>query len=358
MQPGVADLTTAAPSAMRAGIHRLAKRAPAKLERILLTRVQYLGDCVVFLPTVTAVRRSLPDAEIHVLAGTGPGEAVFRMCPDVDRIVRTSWGVARSSGDTFSEIRMLRDGRYDAVLLSTEETGASLKMLLAGIPFAAGFSRIEHMGETHVERFPWLLSRVMQQHAGMHEVEVNLQLCDAIGADSSLGSFNILPGDSAEADARRIASSYGLRPAQFACVHVGAKRGKKLWDSEAFASVCDRLSGAGITPAFVGTEGERETVASVRARMQESSVDLAGQTSVASLAALMKLAAVFLGNDSGPMHLAAAVGAPVVSVFVASDPAQWGPWLPPEKGRVFRLEDASPDVVSLAALDLARRDHL
>ncbi len=344
-------------------LKRLAGRArgarpPQRPRRILLTRVQYLGDCVVFLPTVTAIRRSFPDAEIHVLAGTAPGEAVFRMCPDVDRIVRTDWGAERAASDTLSEVRMLSGGRYDAALLSTEETGAALKMTLAGIPYVAGFDRVEHMGEVHRERLPWLLDRVVRQPDGMHEAEVNLQLCEAIGADASLGESNIRAGDVAEAEAYRLSAAHGLRPGAFACVHVGARRGIKVWDPDAFAFVCDRLSRAGITPAFVGTEGERETVASVCSRMQESSLDLAGETSVASLAALMQLAAVFLGNDSGPMHLAAAVGLPVVAVFVASDPVQWGPWLPPEKRRVLRLEDASPEAVSLAALDLARRDHL
>lgn len=347
------NLQSAAANTLRLGAQRVSGNAPPQPRRILLTRVQYLGDCVVFIPTITAIRRSFPDACIHVLAGTGPGEAVFRMCPAVDEIVRTEWDKPRTPEQKQAEVEELRALRCDTALLSTEETGAALKMFLAGIPWRAGFGRVEHMGEVHTERMPWLLNRVLEQPQGMHETEVNLQLAEAIGADISLADWDLRPGQAAEDEATQLLSASGLTPDGYICIHSAAKRDVKLWEPEQFAAAADLIARQGFAVAFLGAPGDHEPNQRIISLMNTPAANLAGRTTIPVLAAALKRSAGFLGNDSGPMHLAAALGVPVTAIFVASDPAQWGPRAPEGRRAVFTVDQAAPERVAASVISLA-----
>lgn len=329
-------------------------RQPRSPRRILLTRVQNLGDCVVFLPTINRVRDAFPDARIDVLVGTKVGEAVFRMCPSVDGFVKTGWPERRSRSQRLAEIEDIRRGQYDCVLISTEETGSAMKMLAAGIPWRIGFQRIEHMGETFTERHPRLLSRVLDQPAGTHEADVNLQLADALGSPESPPEFRIVPPPDAAARAEALLQDVGIEPGSFLCVHAGTKQLVKRWPPEAFAGACDAAVAAGLQAAFVGTSEERPLVESVRALMREPSTDLTGRTSVPELAAVFQRSAAFLGNDSGPMHLASACGLPVAAVFVASDPTVWAPYAADERTRIYDGL-ARAQAVAEGLLDLCER---
>ena len=325
--------------------------------RILLTRIQKLGDCVLFVPVVRAFRRALPDAQIHVLAGTAVGEAVFRMCPGVDRIVRTRWPAPRDVRAKLRDVLKLRAGRYDAVFLSTQETGMALKVWLAGIPFRAGFGCVRHAGAQYRERFPFLLTRVLEQGEGEHEVPVNLQLAALAGADPAEAEFDLRPGETASLKAAGLLRDAGVQGRPFACVHPGASSDDRAWDAGHFAEVCDRLADAGLRVVLIGTEEERERVLTVRRAMrrQAEAASLAGRTALPELAAVLGECAVFTGNDSGPMHLAAAMGAPVAAVFVTGDPRVWAPWAPPERRRIFTARDAVPQSLADAALELAEK---
>jgi heptosyltransferase-3 len=321
-------------------------RRPARPRRILLTRVQNLGDSVVFLPTIHRVRAALPDAVIDVLSGTGAGEAVFRMCPAVDGLVKTSWPRKRSRDERLAEIAELQQRRYDTVLISTEETGSALKMLAAGIPWRVGFGRIEHMGETHIERRPRLLNRVLRQIPGWHEVDVNLQLAGALRCPDVPREFPMAPPPDAQKAASGLMAAEKLEPGRFVCVHAGTKQQVKRWPPAAFAIACDAAAAAGLRVVFIGTEEEGPLVQSVRDLMREPSVDLTGRTGVEELTAVFKQAAGFLGNDSGPMHLAAACELPVAAVFLASDPVVWGPYCPDARRRVFDESCTAPAVAA------------
>ncbi len=329
-----------------------AKRA---FGRVLLTRIQKLGDCVLFIPVARAFRQALPDAEIHILAGTAVGEAVFQMCPSVDRIVRTQWPAPTGVRAKLREVMKLRGGRYDAVFLSTQETGMALKAWLAGIPLRAGFGKVRHAGAEYRERFPFLLTHVLEQGDGEHEVPVNLQLAALAGGDTAAAEFELRPGETASAQAAELLREEGLQGTPFACVHPGASSGDRTWDAEHFSDVCDRLVEGGLRVVLIGTGEETQRVETVLRAMKKpkAAASLAGKTTVPVLAAILSRCAVFAGNDSGPMHLAAAMGAPVAAVFVMGDPRVWAPWTPPPRRRLFTLEDATPEELADAALTLA-----
>ncbi|MCC6485824.1 MAG: glycosyltransferase family 9 protein [Armatimonadetes bacterium] len=322
-----------------------------------MTRIQNVGDCIVILPTLSQLRRSFPEAEIHVLAGTSAGEAIFRMGPAVDRILRTRWPAPTGWREKWREIEMIGDAHYDAVLLSTEETGMALKVFLAGVPVRIGFDRIVHISGTHVEARPHLLTRVLHQLPGEHEVTVNLKLAEALGAKLGEPRFDLQIPAEAHQSLSKVLEDAGLEAERALVVHVGTKQERKRWSAECFASVCDALSAQGLSIVLVGVAEERPLVEQMKARMQAPCIDLCGRTSLAELAALFVRCRAFLGNDSGPMHLAAACGAKVCAVFVQSDPAGWGPWTAPERRRVFTDAEATPEALVAALREMLAMDN-
>jgi ADP-heptose:LPS heptosyltransferase len=114
--------------------------------------------------------------------------------------------------------------------------------------------------------------------------------------------------------------------ARYVCLHPGASRPENRWDPAAFAAVGDHLAARGLRIVLTGAAAERDVVATVARRRRGPSLDLAGRTSVGSLAALFAGAALVVSNDTGAAHLAAAVGAPSVIVFAPDgDPVRWAP---------------------------------
>lgn len=323
--------------------------------RVLVTRIQNLGDCIVFIPTLRALRQIWPLAEIDVLAGTSVGEAVFQMVPEVNRVLRTKWPGPLTNKEKREQVRMFAAGHYDALLLSTEETGMALKGFLSGIPVRVGFTRVTHMNENHRERLPFLHTYRLCQPETLHEAEVNCQIARLFGyRGDTPGAVLDIPNDSV-AEAVLLLQQLGIEGKGFVCVHPGTSQPVKNWGVQNFAIACDMICDQGLTPVFVGIPEEADLIQQIQGQMHGASVSLAGKTSLPVLAAVLRHSAGFLGNDSGPMHLAAATGIPVTAVFVASLPEVWGPWNPGGYKSIFLPEDADPVQVANSVIQSARQ---
>lgn len=340
---------------MLPGVAGIRKRIPRgwQPERVVVTRIQNLGDCVVFVPTLQALREVWPDTRIDVLAGTSVGEAVFQMVPGIDNVLRTSWPGPLSGKKKQEQIRILSDGKYDAILLSTEETGMALKGFLSGIPLRAGFTRITHMNEHHRERLPILLTHKLEQPDELHEAEVNCQLARLFGYSGKTPACELSIPNEATAEANSLLDELDIKPGQYICVHPGTNQPVKNWGIQNFAETCDLVAESGLTPVFVGIPQEAELIQQIKSAMQQESKNLAGRTTLPALASVFRSSRGFLGNDSGPMHLAAATGIPVTAVFVASLPEVWGPWNPRRTNRVFLPDEAVPQIVAESVITLA-----
>jgi ADP-heptose:LPS heptosyltransferase len=173
-----------------------------------------------------------------------------------------------------------------------------------------------------------------------HEMRRHLTLMRHLGAeppgDSREGealAFPLRPSD--QTCAARLAMETGLR-APYALVHPGATSPSRRWPPERFAAVADALRRRGLHVGIVGTGVERPLAHAVRQAMREPAVDLSGRTALGALAALLADASVLVGNDSGPAHLAAAVGTPSVTLFLSGDPVRWAYESP--RHRVARVQ--------------------
>jgi ADP-heptose:LPS heptosyltransferase len=133
--------------------------------------------------------------------------------------------------------------------------------------------------------------------------------------------FPVWAGD--EEEHRRLINHHGIVPGGYAVIHPGATSPSRRWPAERFAEVGDALAGQGLTIVTTGTAAEAALTAQVVDSMARHAVDLTGRTTLGGFAALLRDSAVVVGNDTGTAHLAAAVGARTVTVFLSGDAVRW-----------------------------------
>jgi ADP-heptose:LPS heptosyltransferase len=205
----------------------------------------------------------------------------------------------------------------------------------------------------------------------LHETERHLRVFEHLGlpaGDRPAMRFPLTAAD--EAEHAGTLARHGLVPGRYAVLHPGASSPTRRWPASRYAAVGDALVRDGLTVVVTGGAGERGIGAELLTRMRLPAVDLTGATSLGGLAALLRDSAVLIGNDTGTAHLAAAVGARSVTVFLAGDPVRWAH--PGKRHRAvaadvpcapcphlacpidFRCADSvRPDAVLSAARDLA-----
>jgi heptosyltransferase-2 len=281
-----------------------------------------LGDVVLSTPVLQRLRERFPQAFIAMMVRP-PCRDVVDGHPAVnDVIVYDKEGAHRSPLATWRFARQLRGYGFDTALVLHPSNRSHWIPWLAGIPTRIGFARKQ----------PWLLTHPMphtKQEGAKHEAVYTLEL---------LACFGIPPGEpvpfvplqpSAVDRVNVLLADSGVRPDDpLVVIHPSASCVSKRWMPERFAAVADRLiAGHGVTVCLVA--GDASDAAAVRAAMRHPVIDLSGRLSVAELAAVLHRGRVLISNDSGPVHLAAALGVPVVDIFgrnqAGLSPLRWGP---------------------------------
>jgi lipopolysaccharide heptosyltransferase II len=299
----------------------------ASARRILLVRLDSLGDVIMTTPAIAAVRAARPDAHLALLTSPA-GAAVASLMPGIDATIVYEAPWMKAGASTPSEdrafIECLAARGFDAAILFTvfsqNPLPAALMLRLAGIPLVLAHSR---------ERAYRLLSDEVpdpEPAAGIrHEVERQLALVATLGWHARDDRLQLVPAAEARAAARRRLAALGLAPRAFAVLHAGASAPSRRWPAARFAAVAQRLATRGCPALVVGDAREAALAAAVAGRRGRS---LAGELTLAELAALIADARLFIGNNSGPMHVAAAMGTPVVALYAGTNP-QHTPWRVP-----------------------------
>ena len=300
-------------------------------QRILLVRPDHMGDALLTLPAITTLREALPEAELLALASPQTA-SVFASLPELDVVQTMDFpGINRSTQrrrlapwlQALRTARQLRDLRCSAALiLRPDHWWGALVTWLAGIPQRIGFDL--------AETTPFLTQATPLRHE--HALLRNLRLVAALDGQAVNERVELcFPLTTADRDAAAaIFRDNGLSPnAPFLIIHPGTGAALKHWEEERWSKVADELSIAlGAQVLFSGSAAEQVLVQRIIGQMSQPATSLAGKTSIAELAACSENALLVLGPDSGPLHLAAAVGAPTVSLYGPADPAEFGPWGP------------------------------
>ena len=309
------------------------EQKPGRPLRVLLVRLSAIGDCLHAVPAASAIRRAHPDAFIG-WAVQEPAATLLRGCDDVDRFhlyPRRVRGVRARLGAFGAFRREVRSCRYDAAVDVQGLTKSGLVAWWSGARQRIGFRGGPAMGSRELNAL--FLNRRFAVDLGVrHVVDRNLALLRASGlggAADPVAEWR-LP-EYAESGPLTFLERHGLRDGSYAVVSPGTIWRTKRWPSRHFAAAVRRLGrerGLPVVVAWAGAEERRAAEEIEAAAGDGGRVLLAPPTDLRELATLLRHAALFLGCDSGPAHLAAALGVPCVSVFGPTDPARNGPYGP------------------------------
>jgi heptosyltransferase-2 len=290
------------------------------VETILVKMPNWMGDVVMALPVFDYLRAAFPDARITALVKAPMGE-LLRMVEHVDEVIEYAHrGGLKRLLDTARTIRRVRRRCFHAALLLPNSLNSALWAALAGIPL-----RVGARGQWR----RWLLThtiapRPKDMHQAAHYVEIAARLGDAPPPDAPHAS--VRPDDAAWAE-RFLAERGCNSSAPVVGLNPGAAYGSaKRWLPERFAEVGRRLRDTfGAQVLVFGSRDDAPVTGPIVEQIGPGAHDLAGRTSLGRLAALMARCRVVITNDTGPMHLAGAVGAKVVALFGSTSPERTAP---------------------------------
>ena len=301
------------------------------VRRVLVTKLRHHGDVLLASPVFSVLKRALPDAEIDALvyretASMLSGHPAVTQMFTIDRAWKRQGVLAQARAES-RLLRALLRRRYDLIVHLTEHRrGAWLTRLI----------RPRYAVARHLDRAHWLWRTSFTHYYRLprstprHIVECNLDALRRIGIQPLAEDKRLVlvPGGEATARASELLGEHGLASRRFIQMHPGSRWLFKCWPAERSAALIERLAAEGWRAVLTGAPDERERrlVASIRAATRAEIVDLSGALSLRELAALTAQARAFVGVDSAPMHIAAAMGTPVVALFGPSGENEWGPW--------------------------------
>ncbi|MDO8358317.1 MAG: glycosyltransferase family 9 protein [Nitrospirota bacterium] len=285
---------------------------------ILLIKPSSLGDIVHAMPTCAAIRRAYPKARLTWLVKRQWAGLVERI-DGVDRV----WSVESTLQGWLSQVAPLRAEQFDLVVDLQGLFRSAAIGRLTGSPLLVGFANGR-------EGSPWFYTkRVTVPQSEMHAVDRYMLVAKALGAvDSGTPEFRFRIPQTDYDEVDRLLSRSGVMPGMsWVAMNVSARWPTKRWPASSFAEVADQLQQEGCgAVVMIGGPDERVDVAAVKGEMKTPAIDLAGATTVGLLPALLSKASMLITNDSGPMHIAAAVGTPVVALFGPTSEVRTGPY--------------------------------
>jgi ADP-heptose:LPS heptosyltransferase len=307
---------------------------------VLLVRPDHLGDVLFTVPALRHLRRTWPEARLTMLVGPW-SRAVADGIPYLDEVITCSfpWFSRKARRWPLEPYWLLRSearriavhGFEMSIVLRFDHWWGAWLTQWAAVPHRWGYDVAE------VSPF---LTRTVPYVSGSHEVLQNLTLVEAAtGSPAAPGDRHLEFRPSAEdiLSAGELLAEEGVQHDDtLACVHPGTGARVKLWRNEAWAEVIESLVREhGMRVVVTGGPGETELVADLMERLSVSVINLVGRTSLGQLASILERCRLVLGVDSGPMHLAVAMGRPTVHLYGPVDARLFGPWGDPQRHLVL-----------------------
>ncbi|HEX9910236.1 MAG TPA: glycosyltransferase family 9 protein, partial [Desulfatiglandales bacterium] len=301
--------------------------------KILIVKLSAIGDVIHTLPALTALRRQYPNAQIDWLVEDAAADLVQGHAALSRAMVwrRREFVKLLRAGKLSSAVRLflslllaLRDTRYDLIIDFQALLKSSLWIFLARGRRKAGFDQgMAHSENSHL----FLNERIPAVSMEMHALDRGLRLLQALGIPDTQVLYDLPLGQEEERAAEQILVENGIRSDQpFVAINPVAKWPTKLWDAERFRELAECLLKKGFQVAFTGSKEDRPVIDEIACTLSSPVVRLDGRTSLKVLAAVYRSACVVVTTDTGPMHLAAAVGTPVVALFGPTAPWRTGPY--------------------------------
>lgn len=289
-----------------------------KIRNILIIRLDRIGDLILSTPAIRATKENFPYSKLTLVVNAYTKDLVVNN-PFVDTLL------AYSSGGFWQIIRHIRTEKPDlAIVLSTGLMDAWMAYW-SRAPYRVGYdSQGAGFFLTH-------LVRDDREQRVRHEVESNLDIVRVIGIDTVNKETLVSVTEEGENFARKFFEFNDIgKEERITAIHPGSRQSHIRWSPKGFAEVADILSGRfGMKILILGGQGEHELIRDVHSRVCTIPI-LANDISLTQLVSLIKRCSLFIGNSTGPMHIAAALKVPVVAIFGCTHPLdsyqEWGPW--------------------------------
>jgi len=310
------------------------------LRNILIIKPSALGDIVLALPALSALRRNFPDAKISWLVRPEFAPLLenhphlTEIIPFDRKFLGKAWYHPKAFAALVMLIRRLRHSRFDTVFDFQGLFRTASLAWLSGCKKRygmAGTRELAHLFYTH---------KIEQDHDRIHLVDYYLKIVKAalqktedrsqkteIKNQQSKIKF-LLPVDTHIRDSvSNLLASYDIKLGEYIVFVPGSTHSGKCWPVERFAGLADRISSRFSLPIIaVGTESDSSIIEAIKDLTNATIINFAGQTSLAELVAMLKDAKLVVSNDTGPGHIAAALGTPLVLMFSWSNPARIAPY--------------------------------
>ena len=305
----------------------------ADVHKLLVVKTSSLGDVIHALPVVQTIKDAAPHLSL--------GWVVRRRCADIlagNPVIDYLYVVPDkpSLRDILQLRRELRLPRYDMALDMQGLALSGLLTRLSGASVRVGWDR-NREGNAFFLTHPIVPGKAKDAH----EIDLLYGFADALGVHASHPEFTPQPYLAAENAAQAEEWLQNL-PRPRIALNVGASRAYKRWPLPNWAEVAQALTRSGRSVVFVGDKKDAETVAQITLHLSGGFVDLAGRTSLRQLASVLAACDLLVSGDSGPMHLAVAVGTPALAIFGATRPARHGPY----GARNIVLHDPAPGLTT------------
>ena len=293
--------------------------------KFLIIRLDDIGDVVLATPFIETLKNKFPDSKIDLLVKHSTKE-VLNNNPCINKVfeIEPFWMRTNHPSSIFkilSLVKKLRKGSYNTIF---ELRGHPLNILFAylcGGMNSAGYSS---------QGLGFLLTNAIVERKRKHQVERNLDILRRTGIDCDNISPRVMFSKQDRVFADEFFKKNGLNKKRFVvAIHAGAPWAPKRWPGERFSELSDRIiEKFDARVLFIGSRKEKPLINRIIERMRNNkeAINLAGMTSLGESEALLSKSSLFIGNDSGPMHISSAVGTPTIALFWGEGPSSFGPY--------------------------------
>jgi lipopolysaccharide heptosyltransferase II len=306
-----------------------------EVRNILCVRLDTIGDVLMTTPAIRALKDTFEGSRITLMTSSR-GASVAPLIPEVDETITydAPWLKATptrpSSRLEYEMAEQLRQRHFDAVVIFTvfsqNPLPSALLCYLADIPL-----RLAHCRENPYQLLTHWVPETDQIGSLRHEVQRQLDLVAAVGAETTDTRLSVIVPPEQVESIQELLENKGVNLSRpWVVIHPGASAPSRRYPPQGFVNLAELLNLEGIQVVFTGDKSERKLIGGIRAQLNTPTFSLAGEVSLGGLSALLKIAPLLISNNTGPVHVAAAVGTSVVDIYALTNP-QHTPWGVPNR---------------------------
>lgn len=324
--------------------------------RVLIVKLSAIGDVIHTIPFLKTLKLSFPDWQID-WALEDVTYPLLRGNPLLNRAIvlkRKSWTRGKELKGLLETFKVLRNTRYDMVI---DLQGLLKSGLITGLTKAR-----EKIGLSISREFSWLFySRSIEVDIERHALLRTLDVAKKLGAKLISEDARVYLSEEERSEYDKIFKNLGLLPKSYIVINPVAKWPTKLWLKERFSVLADRITQElGCKVVFTGSKADQEYIHGILMHTKDKHIDLSGSITLRELSFLLEQAKALVSTDTGPMHIATAMGCPVVALFGPTSPNRTGPY--GEGHKVIRaglpcspcFKKFCPDTVCMSSIDVEK----